>query len=95
MVGHYGDLRLRSEPYVAVNPKTGERIQIPAGQADAEIEIEGKWLPFLRFRGGALTTRYRRAFDDPTDPIRARIALVAKQLGAVIGTDAGDEILAW
>ena len=49
MVGHYGDLRLRSEPYVAVNPKTGERIQIPAGQADAEIAIEGKWLPFLRF----------------------------------------------
>ena len=49
MVGHYGDLRQRSEPYVAVNPKTGERIQIPAGQADAEIAIEGKWLPFLRF----------------------------------------------
>ena len=49
----------------------------------------------LRFHDGALTTRYRRAFEDPTDPIRARIALLAKQIRAVIGTDADAEILAW
>ena len=95
VVEQYADLRLRSEPYVAVNPKTGERIQMPAGQADAEIQVQGRWVPFLRFSRGALTTRYRREFDDPTDPIRARIALVARQLGAVIGTDAGDEVLSW
>jgi len=95
VVGQYADLRLRSEPYVAVNPKTAERIQMPAGQADAEMQIKGDWLPLLQFRRGVLTTRYRREFDNPGDPIRARIALVAKQLGAVIGTDAGDEVLSW
>jgi len=95
VVGQYADLRLRSAPYVAVNPKTGERIEMPAGQADAEMQVKGEWLPLLRFRRGALTAGYRREFEDPTDPIRARIALVAKQLGAVIGTDAGDDVFSW
>ena len=35
------DLRLRQEPYVAVNPRTRERIEIKAGEADSEILSEG------------------------------------------------------
>ena len=95
VVGRHADLRLRSKPDIAINPKTGERIEIPAGPADSEIQINGQWLPFLQFRPGGLTAKYRSEFDDPGNPIRAKIAAVAKQLGAVIGTDAGDEVLSW
>jgi hypothetical protein len=43
-------LRLRVEPYVAINPRTGEKISIKPGDADAEIQINGEWLPFLHQR---------------------------------------------
>ena len=40
------NLRMRTEPDVGVNPATGERIVILAGEADSEVEIGGEWLPF-------------------------------------------------
>jgi hypothetical protein len=33
------DLRMRVEPYEAINPETGERIRIKAGEADAELRV--------------------------------------------------------
>jgi hypothetical protein len=89
------DLRLRVQPYEALNPGTGENILIRAGKADAEIQIAGQWLPFLRFRDGSLTTKYTRQFDDPQNVMRVKIAAVARRLGALIMTDAGDEFLNW
>ena len=44
------DLRLRSEPYVAINQSTGAKISIKTGEADAELQVDGQWVPFLRFR---------------------------------------------
>jgi hypothetical protein len=88
-------LRLRVEPYVAVNPRTGEKISINPGDADVEIRINGQWLPFLRFRHGALTTKYLQGFDDPQNVVRVKIAAIAQRLGALIRTDAGDEFLSW
>ena len=89
------DLRLRSEPYVAVNPRTGERITAKAGEADSEMLVGGAWIPFLKFRGGELYTRYREAFEDPSNPFRVKIAEIARKLNAVITTDAGPGILEW
>jgi hypothetical protein len=90
------DLRLRVEPYVAINPRTGDKISMKAGEADAEYRLNGQWIPFLRFRrGGDLTTKYVQGFDDPKNPTRLKIASVARRLGALVKTDASDEILSW
>ena len=44
------DLRLRTEPYVAINPSTRAKISIKTGEADADLQVDGQWVPFLRFR---------------------------------------------
>jgi hypothetical protein len=88
-------LRLRVDPYVAVNPRTGETIKIRTGEADAEIDIDGQWHPFLRFRKGVLSIKYTNELDDPRSVIRAKISAIAKRLGAVVRTDAGDQLLDW
>ena len=90
------DLRLRAEPYVAINPSTGAKISIKTGEADAELQLNGQWVPFLRFRkGGELTTKFVQEFDDPRNATRLKIASVARHFGALITTDAGDELLSW
>jgi hypothetical protein len=90
------DLRLRVEPYVAIDPKTGAKISIKTGKADAECQVDGQWVPFLRFRkGGELSTRYVQEFDHPQNAVRLKIASVASRLRARIGTDASDEFLSW
>ncbi len=87
------DVRLRTEPYVAVNPLTSQRISIPLGEADSEILVSGEWLPFLRYKRGKLITEYQEEFDDPSNEIRIMIAYAARAFQAVIGTDLGDEVL--
>lgn len=89
------ELRMRTEPYFAVNPHTGATIQLPLGKGDAEMQEDGQWLPFLRWQRGRLVTEYRDEFDDPANPARQKLAAVAQKLGAVLGTDAGDEALGW
>jgi len=88
-------LRIRTEPYAGVNPATGERIRVRTGEADSEIEIGGGWFPFLRYREGELTIRFTDELDDPRNPIRNKIAAIAKTLNALITHDAGEEILRW
>jgi hypothetical protein len=95
VVGEDDDLRLRVEPYVSLNPRTGERISIKAGEADTEVQINGQWYPFIRFRDGDLTTKYVHEFDDPQNAMRVKIAAVARRLGALIRTDVGNEFLNW
>jgi hypothetical protein len=89
------DLRWRVEDYLATNPNSGQRIKLVAGQADAELRIGDKWLPFLRFSGGHLSTKYHDALDDPGNAERIKIAAAAMRLGAVIIADTSDEILSW
>jgi hypothetical protein len=90
-----GLLRLRTEPYTARNPKSGKVIAIPMGEGDSEIQIAGQWLLFLRWRSGSLTTEYEPELELPSNPLRLKLAQVAKQLQATLGTDAGDEALEW
>ena len=70
-------------------------IRIKAGEADAELRVGDRWFPFLRYGNGWLTTRYIGDYDDPQNAVRLKIADVAKQLQAVITTDAGDDLLNW
>jgi hypothetical protein len=95
LVAAHADLRIRVEPYHVVNPKTHDSIEIPAGDADSEICCAESWIPFLRFQRGRLVTRYHEDFDNPENPVRIKIGAVARQMGAVITTDAGDEQLSW
>jgi len=88
-------LRIRTEPYVAANPATREKIVMQTGQGDSEVEIGGEWVPFLRYRRGELTIRFTDEMDDPQDPVRNKIVAVAKALSALITHDAGDELLRW
>ncbi|PWF47608.1 hypothetical protein [Massilia glaciei] len=95
VVASCDDLQMRSEPHVGMNPGTKLKITLPLGEADSEILVHEQWLPFLRFRRGALITEYDEDFDDPANPIRIVVARVAKQLDAVIGTDVDDDVLEW
>jgi hypothetical protein len=95
VVARDGLLRIRTEPYFAMNPRTRATIQLPLREADGEIQEDGEWVPFLRWQRGKLTTEYRDEFDDPTNRVRLKLVEVAEVLGAVLKTDAGDERLAW
>jgi hypothetical protein len=88
-------LRERAQPYVAVNPRTGEKIQLALGEADAEFFHEDEWQPFLRYARGKLVTAYVAAFDDPLDAQRRKIAEIAAALKAVVMTDMDDAPLDW
>ena len=88
-------LRVRAEPYKAINPKMREELVMPVGEASSEMYVDGKWFPFLRFRRGTLSIRYQSGFEDPENELRKKIAHIARQLGAVVTSDAGDDILEW
>jgi hypothetical protein len=89
------DLRMRGQSYEAVNPQAGEKIRMQAGEADAELRLGDHWRPFLRYGQGNLTTRYVAEFNNAQNPVRLKIAAVARRLQAVITTDAGDDLLNW
>jgi hypothetical protein len=52
-------------------------------------------MPFLRYRRGELRIGFTEALLNPRDPVRYKIAAVAKALDALITHDAGDELLWW
>jgi hypothetical protein len=89
------DLRLRTEPWMAVNPRTADRITIPLGEADSEMWCDHDWLPFLWFARGRLAISYREEFDDSTNLVRLKIAEVARKLNAVVSCDCGGEPVQW
>ena len=95
LVSQHPDLRLREEPYIGVVPRTGQKIVINIGEADSEILMEGEWQPFLRYNRGKLETEYQDEFDEPSNLFRRKIASIARELAAVVTTDAGDETLEW
>lgn len=95
LVERHEDLRLRTEPYFAMNPSTGASISIPVGDADSEIAPDGEWHPFLRWRRGKLTTEYQMDFELPRNPLRLKLVEVANELAAVLNTDVDEEPLRW
>lgn len=75
-------LRIRTSPYLVVDPATGNGFEIPNGVADSEMLIEDQWEPFLRWEEGQLI-----ADDDITDEEDERhikIVAIAQQLDATI-----------
>lgn len=73
-------LRIRTSPYLAVDPATGNGIEIPIDDADSEILIDDEWEPFLRWEEGLLI-----ADDDITDEDDERhikMVAIARQLAS-------------
>jgi len=89
------DLRFRSDSHVAMNPKTGETISVESGASETELVLASGARPFLRYRSGDLVMGLGFDPHDTRDPIRQRVGQVARDLGALITHDAGDEILDW
>jgi hypothetical protein len=87
-------LILRTNPYVARLP-SGQELSVPALPAQSELRIAGLLIPFLGYRAGELVMKFAEEMESPNDPKRTKIAEVARQLGALITHDAGDEILNW
>jgi hypothetical protein len=85
-------LRLRSAPHSA-SIGSGAIISVPTLPGQAELSVGGTYVPFLGFRHGELTMAYRATMEQPTDPVRIKLAEVARRLGAAISSDAGDELL--
>jgi hypothetical protein len=94
-VTRHSDLRIRQEPYIARNPRTGDTIELPAGPADAELNCEGQWISLLRYSRGKLKTEYSAEYEDSGNVGRLKIAQLARELGAVVMTDIADEPLSW
>jgi hypothetical protein len=95
LVKHDGALRLRTEPTVVVNPKTNEGISIEPLPGQTELRVGNEYVPFLGFRFGKLVMRFTAPLEDEQDPVRRKVAEVARLLGAIIIHDAGEEILRW
>ncbi|MBX9774899.1 MAG: hypothetical protein K2Y71_10870 [Xanthobacteraceae bacterium] len=74
-------LKMRSTPRRGMNPASGEGIVIGTGPADSEVQIQGEWVPFLRYREGELTMRFTDDLLDPNNTVRGKIAAVAAHSG--------------
>jgi hypothetical protein len=88
-------LRTRTEPYKAISPKTREELVMPVPEGSSEIYVDGKWLPFLTFSHGTLSIRYKPEFEDRANALRNKVVQIARHLGAVVTSDAGDDVLGW
>ena len=89
------NLRIRTEPYIAQNPSTGETIEIAVDEGESEIIDDGEWVPFLSYSNGELCRDYGNELDNKSNDIRKNISKTAEYFSAIIRHDAGDEILEW
>lgn len=94
-------LRPRSNGYTAVNPSTGENIEIGRSPGDLEIALQqglfartlGKakeWQPAFFFSQGRATFPPPDNIDSAQDPVRSAAAALARALGASIVGDDGE-----
>jgi hypothetical protein len=88
------ELRLRTAPYLVVNPWTGAQLSLDPGEADGELLVDDEWLPLLRYQQGSLVCQYSPDLEDPKHPVRMKIAAIAALFNAAVTSEEGDQ-LAW
>jgi hypothetical protein len=86
------DVRMLETDSSFRNPTTGEVISIGRVEGDAELLLEGTWVPCFRWQeDGAIAFNAPDDFDQPTSVVR-RVALeLTKGLRARLVGEAGEE----
>ena len=88
-------LNLRTEPFTATAPDgTMISMSAPSGQSELTLD-DGTSIPFLGLSGGELSMRYHSDMELPTNPVRLKVAEIARHFDALITSDAGDDFLKW
>ena len=88
-------LTLRTQPFEVTAP-SGCVIQIPAQLGQSEMTLgDGTRLPFLAWFAGKLSMRLYPEMKDAANPVRQKVAQIARHFNALITTDACDEFLEW
>ena len=88
-------LNLRTEPFTATAPDgTVISMSVPDGQSELMLD-DGTSIPFLALSGGELSMPYHSDMEIPTNPVRLKVAEIARHFDALITSDAGDDFLEW
>ena len=88
-------LNLRTEPSTATAPDgTVISMSVPDGKSELMLD-DGSSIPFLVLSGGELSMRYHPDMEMPTNPVRLKVAEIARHFDALITSDAGDDLLEW
>jgi hypothetical protein len=84
-------VRLDATGASATNPKTGEVISIAGVDGDAQIRLDGRWLPCFRWRaGGSVVFRASADFSNPQSQLRKIARELAGKLNAEIRGGEGE-----
>ena len=71
-------LNLRTEPFTATAPDgTVISMSAPSGQSELTLD-DGTSIPFLGLSGGELSMRYHSDMELPTNPVRLKVAEIAR-----------------
>lgn len=88
-------LALRTEPFEATAPDGSViRMSVSPGQSEMILD-DGTRIPFLALSRGELSMRFHPGMDDASNPVRQKVAKIARHFNALITSDAGDKFLEW
>lgn len=88
-------LALRTKPFEATGPDGSViRMSTPPGLSEMTLD-DGTRMPFLALSNGELSMRYHPDMEDASNPVRQKVAQIARHLNALITSDAGDEFFEW
>ena len=81
-------VRLSSTPIIARNPKTGAEVMLPGSEGNAEVLIDGEWIPALYWYPGSVSFKARGYMNSPM--FQKLVHQLAENLHAKIYGDEGD-----
>jgi hypothetical protein len=88
-------LALRRKPFEAIAPDGSViGMSVPPGQSELTRD-DGTRMPFLELSNGELSMRYHPDMEDALNPVRQKVAKIARHFNALITSDAGDEFFEW
>jgi hypothetical protein len=88
-------LAICTEPFTATAPD-GSVISMAAPPGQSELVLsDGASIPFLRLSGGELSMRYHPDMEAADNPVRLKVAEIARHFKALITSDTGDDFLEW
>jgi len=84
-------VRLDSSGARTTNPHTGEVISMRGADGDAQVFLDGEWLPWFRWQAdGGVTFPASSGWEDSGNPIRTLARSLACRLNATLVGDEGE-----